>query len=118
MADRFDRFLSEALAPPERGPDRAFVRLVQARVALEDRLSAERRAVLSGMFLKILALAAFAAGLVWLGRSPAVGGLAAESPAILLALLLAAFSFLVLLFSADRGGRSGLAMPLRAFSMT
>ena len=38
MADPFDSFLSEALAPPARDPDRQFVARVQARVALEARL--------------------------------------------------------------------------------
>ena len=108
MADDFDRFLADSLAPPKRGADWAFVRLVQARIVLDDRLSAERRALLSGLLLKILALAAFAAGLLWVGRSPDVTGLAADSPAILLALLLGGFGFLVLLLSVDKADAGGL----------
>lgn len=107
MTDEFERFLAAALSPAEREPDLAFVRRVQARIALDERLAAERRAMLSALALKSVAIAVFAAALAWFGRSPAVGELAADAPAILLAILLAGFSFLLLLLRPE---------PLRTFA--
>ena len=117
MADEFDLFLSDALAPPDRDPDRSFVRRVQARIAVEDRLRAERTALLSGLLLKLCALAAFAGALLWLSRSPAVAELAAESPAILLAALLIAFSLLMVLLGTRSAGSRAPASPKLAFSI-
>jgi hypothetical protein len=100
MADRFDRFLAEALAPPTGEPDRAFVRAVQTRIALEQRLARERTALWTRLAVQVLALAAVAGGLAWLGRAPMVAGLGIESPAQVLAALLCGFAFLVAVLAA------------------
>src|SRR5215212_4385700 len=95
MADEFDHFLKSALAPSERLPDRRFVTRVQAAIALEERLAAQRSSLLRELARQLVALAAIAAGLWWIGRAPPVASLFAESPAVGLAILLAAFAFLV-----------------------
>lgn len=95
----FDEFLGKALAPDEREPDRLFVARVQAQVRLEQRLIAERRALLSRLGFELVGLAAVAAGLIVLANSPGIAELAAESPEIIVAGLLAAFGFVVAAFS-------------------
>ena len=63
--------------------------------------------MLSTLAIQVLGIAAIAAAVFWLLRSPEIAELAAESPAILLTMLLAAFSFAVLLFSTGSSpGRS------------
>jgi hypothetical protein len=99
MADDFDRFIASALAPPERAPDRQFVARVQAVVALEGRLAAQRRLLLPELLKQLAALSAVAAALWWIARAAPVASRFAESPALLLAILLAAFGLLVALFS-------------------
>lgn len=99
MADDFDRFLSEALAPPARDPDRAFVRRVQARVALEERLRSEQADQLRRLALQLVALAAVAVGLLWLTKAPDIAAFASDSPATALAAFLAGFTFLVALLA-------------------
>ena len=106
MADEFDLFLREAMAPPARGPDRPFVARVETLVVLEERLQAERRNVLHQLGLEILALAAIAAGLLWLGRAPAVALFVERSPAIALSALLAGFTLLFLIVAMQAGGRA------------
>jgi hypothetical protein len=107
MADEFDDFLAQALGPAEREADRLFVARVQSRIRLNEQLRAERRRMLSMLAIQVLGIAAIAAAVFWLLRSPELAEFAAESPAILLTMLLAAFSFAVLLFSRDRR-REGL----------
>jgi hypothetical protein len=100
MADPFEDFLSRALAPPERDPDRSFVSRVQARALLERRLEAQRRKILSTLGLQLAGLAAFAAAVWWLTRAPQISAFAGNSPAVLLLAVIGAFSFLqVLLIS-------------------
>ncbi len=99
MADDFEHFLSAALAPEERWPDREFVARVQARIALEERFAAERSAIGAKLGIELLALIGVAAGLVWLARAPAITNLASESPALTLAILLTGFALLTALFS-------------------
>jgi hypothetical protein len=108
MPDPFDRLLSEALAPSDRPPDRAFVIRVQARIALEERLEAQRRSLASGLAKQLLALGAVAAGFWLLGRSAPVASWFAESPAVGLAVLLTAFGFLagLLAFGSSTAVRS------------
>ena len=103
MADEFDAFLANGLAPPNRESDRAFVARVQTSIRLDDYLRAERRRVLTLLGIQILGVVAIAAGAFWVLRSPALADFAGESPAILLTVLLAAFSFLILLFSSMPG---------------
>ena len=112
MSDRFDDFLARELAPPGRDPDRAFVARVQARIRLEERLEAERSGLLSALLIQILGIAAIAAALWWLSRSPAIESFAGESPAVLLLVLLAAFSFVIALFAS----RPGSERKVRTFN--
>src|SRR3954463_5266069 len=97
MADEFDTFLRDALAPPERGPDRGFVARVQTHITLEERLRAERHAVLRQLGMQELAITAVAAGLLWLGRAPAVADFFERRPEIALPALLVGFTLLILL---------------------
>jgi hypothetical protein len=99
MSDTFDDSLARELAPADREPDRAFVARVQARIRVEQRLDAERAGLLSALSIQILGIAAIAGALWWLSRSPAIESFAGESPAILLLVLLAAFSFVIALFA-------------------
>lgn len=104
MADEFDRFLAVSLAPPERPPDRRFVGSVQARVVLADQLTVERRAVLAGLIKQFIALLAVTTAVWFLGRASPVADFFSRTPALGLAILLAGFGFVVLLFSGS--GRS------------
>jgi hypothetical protein len=113
MADEFDDFLAQALAPPEREADRVFVARVQSQIRLDDQLRSERRGMLSMLAIQVLGIAAIAAAVFWLLRSPEIAAFAAESPAILLMMLLAAFSFAVLLFSTG----SSPGRPRASFSI-
>ena len=99
MADEFDNFLAQALGPTEGEADRVFVARVQSQIRLDEQLRSERRGMLSMLAIQVLGIAAIAAAVFWLLRSPEIAAFAAESPAILLMMLLAAFSFAVLLFS-------------------
>jgi hypothetical protein len=114
MADEFDAFLAEALAPEERGPDRAFVARVQAGIRLDEQLRAERRGMVATLAVQLLGIAAIAAATVWLLRAPEIGAFASESPAFLLLILLVGFSFVIMLFSSGAASRR----PQLAFSNT
>jgi hypothetical protein len=116
MADEFDRFLAQALAPDEREPDRLFAAKVKARIALDQRLRAERRAIFHRLGMEVAALMVVALGLAWAGRAAPVAGLFADSPAVALALLLAAFALLVLLFSRPTDEPSVQKVELRPIS--
>lgn len=105
MADPFDRLLAEVLAPPEREPDRQFVRVVQTRIALEEQLARERWRLLSRLGFQVVALAAVAAGVLLLARSPELAGFAAESPGLALAILLAGFSFVIAVLASSPAAR-------------
>jgi hypothetical protein len=105
MADDFDVFLRDALAPPARGPDRRFVARVQTTIVLEERMHAERRALLRQLGMQMLAVATIAAGLLWLGRAPAVAGFFERRPEIALSALLAGFTLMVVLVGSQAGGR-------------
>ena len=113
MADQLDDFLARALSPAERVPDRAFVERIQSQIRLDEQLRAERRNMVSVLSIQVLGIAAIAASVFWLLRSPEIASFAAESPAILLAALLAAFSFAVLLFSTGPSPRR----PQTSFSI-
>jgi hypothetical protein len=95
----FDTFLTSALAPGERDADRAFVARVQSRILWEERLDAQRKAMKAGLLRQILAILSFAAGLLWLSRSPGLSTVTIDSPAIALGALLALFSLLVVVLS-------------------
>ena len=95
MADAFDSFLATALAPAERPADREFVSSVHARIMLEDRLDAERSALVGGLVTQLVALLAVAAAVLVIGRSAAIEDFFARTPALGLAILIAAFGLLV-----------------------
>ena len=108
MADEFDVFLRRVLEPKAREPDRAFVARVQAGVLWEERLQAERAAFKQRLLRQIAAVFSIAAALLWLARSPDLSAALNDSPGIILGVLLALFSFLVLVLnvgaeSASRG---------------
>jgi hypothetical protein len=94
----FDQFLRDSLEPEEREPDRLFVARVHAQIRLDEKLSARRRAIGLRLLRDSVGIAAIAAGLLVLAESPAAVELAAGSPEILAAGLLAAFGSVVLLF--------------------
>ena len=106
MADEFESYLAAALAPPERNPDRPFVARVQAHIALDARLAAERRSVVRRLGLELLGLAAVAAALLLLGRAAPVAELVAESPALALSALLSIFALLIGVLSVQPVQRS------------
>ena len=111
MADEFESYLAAVLAPPERDPDRPFVSRVQAHIALDARLAAERRSVVRRLGHELLGLAAVAAALLWLGRAAPVADLAAESPALALLALLSIFGLMVGAVSVQPGQRNWSARP-------
>ena len=99
MPDDFERFLAAALAPPERMPDRKFVSRVQAAIALDEQLAAERRAVVAGLLKQLAALFSVAAAVWLIGRAPPVTAWFDASPEFGLASLLVAFVCVVGLIS-------------------
>ena len=118
MTDEFDDFLARKLAPPGRDPDRAFVRRVQTRITLDQRLVAERSALLRGLAMKLGALAVLATGLLMLARAPALADLATDFPAVALAGVLAGFGLLVALLAAGDAQPSPGAPIQRASSLS
>jgi hypothetical protein len=107
MVERFDDVLKAVLAPPDRPPDRRFVLRVQAAIMLEERLAARRSSLVRELAKQLVALAAVAAGLWWIGRAPPVASLFAESPAVALTAVLAGFGLLVAILGRrpDAGAR-------------
>ena len=110
MTEDFDRYLARALGPDERAPDRRFVARVQAQIVLQERLASERRVLFASLVTQLVALMAVAAA-AWIVLSAApIAALFAELPAVGLALLLAAFALIVVMFS--RTSRSALRSSL------
>ena len=116
MTDPFDRFLTDALAPDERDPDREFVARVQAHIRLEEYLRGHRHSALRRLAVESLGLLFVAAGLIWLGRAEPVAGFFADSPGLALAGLLSGFGLLVFLFSSQTSGANGSQVELRPIS--
>ena len=112
MADDFDRFLASALAPEDRLPDRKFFARVQAAILLEERLTAQRWWLMRGLATQLVALAAVAAGLWWIGRAGPLADWFAESPAFGLAILLTGFGCLIGLFSRRSSAETSLSSSL------
>jgi len=108
MADAFDLMLGKALGPTRRDPDRGFVRQVQARIALEDRLSALRSAALRRIALETLAVVGVGAGLLWLGRAPHVAGFVTASPWLAAGAMMAGFGLLVGVLTSRAAASGGL----------
>jgi cytochrome bd-type quinol oxidase subunit 2 len=99
MADEFDRYLASALAPDERLPDRAFVARVQSRIAVEEQLTRERKALLASLIKQLVALGAVAMAVWWIMHAAPIADWFAEFPAVGLALLVACFGLLVALLT-------------------
>ena len=116
MTDQFEGMLASALAPPDRDPDRAFVAQVQARVLLHEALRAERRGALQRLGLQLLAIVAVAAALLLLSRSPEITEFVAESPAVVLAAVIALFSLLIGLFASRTAPNVSARAPHHSFS--
>jgi hypothetical protein len=106
VADEFNIFLREALAPAARDEDHLFVGRVQGAVRLDDQLRAERSNIVRTLLLQLLALAGVAAAVLWVGRAPAVAAIA-ESPWLLELLLTGLFGLVVALLA----GRDGMVTP-------
>ena len=106
MADDFDLLLASSLAPGERLPDRRFVARVQGAIALDQQLAEERRSRTASLASQVAALLAVAAAVWLIGRAEPVGEWLTSSPAVALAILIAAFTAVVALFAArpDGGG--------------
>lgn len=99
MADDFDRFIAAGLAPAERAADRQFVARVQIRIALEERLAAQRRLLVADLVKQLFGLMSLALAAAWIAQAAPIAGWFADSPAAGLAVLLAAFASLVVLFT-------------------
>jgi hypothetical protein len=101
VADEFDRFLASSLVPAERLPDRRFVATVQARIVLDDQLARQRRAVVAGLIKQLIALLAVTAAVWVFGKASPVANFFAQTPGLGVTILLAGFTFVVLLFSSS-----------------
>jgi hypothetical protein len=99
MDDDFDRMLKSALSPGTREEDHAFVSLVSAAIRLDEQLRSARRAIIRSLCIKLAALAAFAAALLWIGQAQAVRDFTADSPSAVAATLILAFAALIALMS-------------------
>ena len=104
MADPFDLFLAEELAPPPGAADRAFVARVQTRIDLDERLRRREQAIWHRLARELIAVLAMGAALVVLTRAPAVAALGAHSPELLLCGAIGAFAFLLLAMARPAAG--------------
>jgi hypothetical protein len=112
VSDEFDRFLAAALAPQERESDRRFLARVQTAIVIEERLAAQRSSLMRDLALQLVAVAAIAAALWWLGRAAPVASWFGESPALGLAILMAMFACVIVLLSGGSRNRQVLqALP-------
>jgi hypothetical protein len=76
----FDAMLAEALAPPDRAADRAFVALVDGAVAESERYRRQRAGLRRQLGGEMLALAALAGSIAVIARIPDVRAALAEAP--------------------------------------
>lgn len=97
--DRFDRFLASAVAPEERLPDRAFVAKVQLAVSLDAQLAATRTMLFGRIVEQVIALAAVALAAIVVARSPFMSDLLSQDPAVTLAGVVIAFTFLLFMIA-------------------
>ena len=89
--ETFDRFLAEALSPPERLPDQPFVDRVRQQVRLDEALRARRARIFHRLGIELLSLVALGCALAAIGNSSAVAEFALEVPHVALAGLLVIF---------------------------
>jgi hypothetical protein len=87
----FDRFLTDALSPPEGLPDQAFVDRVRQQVRLDEALRARRSRIFHRLGIELLSLVALGCALAAIGSSPPVEQLALELPHFALGGLLVIF---------------------------
>jgi hypothetical protein len=87
----FDRFLAEALSPPDRLPDQPFVERVRQQVRLDEALRARRAGIFHRLGIELLSLVALGCALAAIGSSPPVAQFARELPHVALAGLLVIF---------------------------
>lgn len=89
--DPFDRFIAEALSPPEGLPDQPFVDRVRQQVRLDEALRARRARIFHRLGIELLSLVALGCALAAIGSSPPVAQFALELPHVALAGLLVIF---------------------------
>lgn len=104
----FDRFLADALSPPERLPDQPFVDRVRQQVRLDEALRARRARIFHRLGIELLSLVALGCGLAAIGSSSAVEQFALEVPHVALAGVLVIFAAWVPLVAAP-ARRPGLS---------
>jgi len=89
--EAFDRFLAEALSPPECLPDQPFVDRVRQQVRLDEALRARRARIFHRLGIELLSLVALGCALAAIGSSPPVAQFTLELPHIALGGLLVIF---------------------------
>jgi hypothetical protein len=89
--EQFDRFLAEALSPPDGLPDQAFVDRVRQQVRLDEALRARRARIFHRLGIELLSLVALGCALAAIGSSPPVAQFAKQLPHVALAGLLVIF---------------------------
>ena len=87
----FDRFLAEALSPPEGLPDQQFVDRVRQQVRLDEALRARRARIFHRLGIELLSLVALGCAFAAIGNSPPVAQFALELPHVALGGLLVIF---------------------------
>ena len=90
--ERFDRFLADALSPPEGLPDQPFVDRVRQQVRLDEALRARRARIFHRLGIELLSLVALGCALAAIGSSPPVAQFALELPHVALGGLLVIFA--------------------------
>lgn len=98
MHDRdtqFDRFLAQALAPPDRAPDQPFVNRVHQQVRLDELLRASRASTFERLGIELLSLVALACGLAAIGTSSEIADFTREVPHLALIAVMLVFALWV-----------------------
>ena len=101
---RFDRFLADALAPPERAPDRRFVERVQQHVRLDELSRANRSRLLDRLGIELLSLVALACGIAAIGGSSEIAESVRQAPHLALPAMMFVFGLWVTLVAKPRSG--------------
>lgn len=104
--EQFDRFLVEALSPPERVPDQPFVDRVRQQVRLDAALRARRACIFHRLGIELLSLVALGCGFAAIGASAEIAGFAREVPQVALVAVISVFALWVSLVAGPKvGGR-------------
>ncbi|MGI8611265.1 MAG: hypothetical protein ACR2KH_03180 [Sphingomicrobium sp.] len=99
---RFDQFLSEALAPRRRAPDRPFIERVQQHIRFEELSRANRASLLERFGIELLSLVALACGLAVIGGSSQIAESARQAPQLALLATMLVFGLWVTLVARPR----------------